>query len=98
MPLLPLLIGSSTAVGIGYFCVDLYRNRRKLAENPVPKADLTCYELGDIPHGDDLQAVGQAVGQAVSRAGHGIVEASSECVGGGIGHCVESIAHVVSHH
>lgn len=94
MPLLPLLVGSSTALGIGYFCADLYRNRRRLAENPVPEADLTCYELGVIPDGDDLQSVGHAV----SHTGHAIGEASSECVSGGIGHCVEAIAHVIAHY
>ena len=94
MPLIPLLSGLSTALGIGYFCADLYRNRRKMAEQSVPDADLTCYELGDIPDGDDLQGVGQVL----SHAGHGIAEASSECMSGEIGHCVEAIAHVISHH
>jgi len=94
MPLIPLLIGSSTALGVGYFCVDLYRNRRRLAEKPVPETDLTCYELGDIPAGNDLQAVGQAV----SHASHAVGEVSSECASGSIGHCVEAIAHVISHH
>jgi hypothetical protein len=94
MTLLPLVIGSSTALGIGYFCADLYRNRRKLAEKPVPETDLTCYELGIIPDGDDLQAVGQVV----SHAEHGIVEAASDCMSGGVGHCVEAIAHVIAHH
>lgn len=93
MPLLSLVIGSSTALGIGYFCADLYRNRRRLAEKPVPEADLTCYEVG-IPDGDDLQAASQAIG----HAGHGIAEASGECMSGGIGHCVEAIAHVIAHH
>lgn len=94
MPLLPLVIGSSTALGIGYFCADFYRNRRRLAEKPVPQADLTCYELGDVPTGKDLEAIGRAV----SHAGHGIAEASSECMSGGVGHCVEAIAHGLSHH
>jgi len=94
MPLIPLLIGSSTALGVGYFCVDLYRNRRKLTEKPSLGADLTCYELGDLPDGKDLHAVGQLV----SHVEHGISEASSECASGGIGHCVEAIAHVISHH
>ncbi|MBE9156981.1 hypothetical protein IQ265_09090 [Nodosilinea sp. LEGE 06152] len=94
MPLLPLVIGSSTALGIGYFCADLYRNRRRLAEQPEPQADMTCYELGDIPRGEDLEAMGRAV----SHAGHGVAEASSECISGTIGHCVEAIAHSLSHH
>jgi hypothetical protein len=79
---------------MGYCCADLYRNRRRLAEKPVPEADLTGYELGDIPTGKELEAIGQAV----SRAGHGVAEASSECMSGGIGHCVEAIAHSLSHH
>jgi hypothetical protein len=94
MPLIPFLIGSSTALGIGYFCADVYRNRCRLAEKPVPEADLTCYELGDVPGGRELQAVGQMV----SHAGHRIAETSSECASDGIGHCVEAIAHVISHH
>jgi len=94
MPLIPLLISSSTVLGIGYFCADVYRNRRRLAEKPAPEADLTCYELGVIPDGDDLQGVGQAV----SHAGHAIGEASSECMSGGIGHCVDTIAHAITHH
>lgn len=94
MPLLPLVIGSSTALGMGYFCADLYRNRRRLAEKPMPETNLTCYELGDIPTGKDLEAIGQAV----SRAGHEVAEASSDCISGGIGHCVEAIAHSLSNH
>lgn len=94
MPLLPLLIGSSTALGVGYFCADFYRNRRRLAEKSVPDADLTCYELGAIPDGDELQTVGHAV----NHAGHGIAEASSECMSGGIGHCIEAISHVITPH
>lgn len=58
MPMIPLLIGSTTALGLGYFCADLYRNRRRLTEKPVPEADVTCYEFGDIPTGKDLEAVG----------------------------------------
>ncbi|WP_416674253.1 hypothetical protein [Egbenema bharatensis] len=94
MPLIPLLIGSSTALGVGYFCADVYRNRRKLVEKPVPETDLTCYESGIIPEGDSFQGVGQAI----THAGHGIAEASSERTSGGIGHCVEAIAHSLSNH
>lgn len=94
MPLLPLLIGSSTAFGIGYFCVDVYRNRCRLSGKAVPEADLSCYELGAIPDDVDFRAFGQTV----SHAGHAIKEATSECMSSGIGHCVETIAHVLSHH
>lgn len=94
MSLIPLLIGSLTALGMGYFCVDVYRNRRRLSMKQEPEVDLTCYELGLVPDGDDVQAVGQAV----SHGGHAIGEASSECMSGGVGHCLEAIAHVIAHH
>lgn len=93
MPLLPLLVGSSTALGIGYFCVDVYRNRDRLSKKPVPEMDLTCYEVGFLDS-DDFRAVEQTV----SHAGHAIGEASSECISGSVGHCVETISHVLSHH
>ena len=95
MPLLPLLVGSSTALGMGYFCVDVYRNRQRLSKKHVPEVDLTGCDVGIVvPDGDDFQAVGQIV----SHGGHAIGEASSECAGGGVGHCVEAIAHVIAHY
>ncbi len=93
MHLLPLLIGSSTALGMGYFCVDLHRFRRRLATAPSPEVDLTCCDLLVLPDGDDLQAVGQAV----SHVSHGVGEAS-HCASNGVGHCVETIAHVLLHY
>jgi len=93
MPLIPLLIGSSTALGVGYFCADVYRNRRRLSEKPVPETDLTCYEIG-LPDQVDFRVAEQTL----SHAGHAIGKASSECASGGIGHCVEAIAHGISHH
>ncbi len=93
MSLLPLVISASTAIGLGYFGVDLYRNRRRLSEKPVPDVDLTCYEVGMLDRGD-IPTVGNAVG----HVGHSVAEASSECMGGSIGHCVEAIAHAISHH
>lgn len=93
MPLLPLLIGSFTALGIGYFCADVYRNRRRLTEAPVPKTDLTCYEI-DLPDQVDLRGVEHTL----SHASHAIGDASGECMSGGVGHCLEAIAHSISHH
>ncbi|MGP1388006.1 MAG: hypothetical protein ACTS2F_31005 [Thainema sp.] len=93
MPLLPILIGSSTVFGMGYFCVDIYRNRRRLSEKAVPEANLTCYELG-VPDEIDVHAIGQTL----SHAEHAIGEATSEYMSGGIGHCVEAIAHSLSNH
>jgi hypothetical protein len=93
MSLLTLVIGASTAIGLGCFGADLYRNRRRTTEKPAPTTDLTCYEVG-VLDGDDLQSAGDAVG----HVGHEIAAASSECVEGSIGHCVEAIAHVIAHH
>lgn len=93
IPLLPLLIGLSTAMGVRYFCVDVYRNRRRLSERPVPEANLTCYELEISDHVDC-----QTIGQTVNHTGPAIGEATSECISGSVGHCVEAIAHVFSHH
>lgn len=93
MPFLPLLIGSSIATGVGYFCVDVYRNRRRLFERPVPEVDLTSYEFGIPDHVDC-----QTIGQAVNHTGHAIGEATGECMSGGVGHCVDAIAHAFSHH
>ncbi|MEO1126318.1 MAG: hypothetical protein AAFX95_19955 [Cyanobacteria bacterium J06639_16] len=90
MSLLSLLIGSSTALGMGYFCVDVYRNRHRLSKQQEPKVDLSCYELGLVPDSSDLQVVGQA--------GHAIGDASSECMSGGVGHYLEAIGHLIAHH
>lgn len=93
MQLLPLFIGSSTALGIGCFCLDLYRNRRRLSTKPNLTIDLVCYDPLPSPDGDDLQAVGQAV----SHVSHAVGDAS-HCASNGVGHCVEAIAHALSHH
>ncbi|WOD37273.1 hypothetical protein [Nodosilinea sp. E11] len=93
MSLLTLVIGASTAIGLSYFSADLYRNRRRTTEKPATTTDLTCYEVG-VLDGNDLQSAGDAVG----HAGHEIAAASSKCVEGNIGHCVEVIAHVIAHH
>ena len=91
---LTLLIGLSTALGIGLFLADVYRHRQRLSQKPDPEVDLTCYELGIVPDGEDVRAVGQIV----SHGGHAIGEATGECASGGVGHCVEAISHVIAHH
>lgn len=93
MPVLPLLMGSSTALGIGYFCVDIYRNRSRLSQKAEPPADLMGYEV--IPSPEDANF--HAVGQAINHAGHGVSEVASECASG-VGPCVDAIAHIISHH
>ncbi len=90
MQLLPLLI-ISTALGIGFFCLDLYRNRRRLLIKSNPSVDLSCLDAWAYLDGDDLQ-----VGQAVNHASHVVGEAS-QCASDSIGHCVEVIAHTLSH-
>ena len=90
---LTLLVGSLTALGIGWFLADVYRNRQRMSQKSDPEVDMPCYELG-IVDGDDVRAVGQVV----SHGNHAIAEASSECASGGVRHCVEAIAHVIAHH
>lgn len=92
MQILPLLIGFSTALGIGFFCLDLYRNRRRLLTKSNPSVDLSCLDAWAYPDGDDLK-----VGQAVNHASHAMGEVS-HCASNGLGHCVEAIAHTLSHH
>ncbi|MBD2258495.1 hypothetical protein [Pseudanabaena sp. FACHB-2040] len=75
---LPLLIGSTTLLGFGYFCFDLYRNRRRLSEKP--EVDMVCYDVLPLD-GADSSAVNHAVGEA------------SQCIDGGLGHCVDAISH-----
>lgn len=87
MQFVPLTIVASTALGAGYFCLDLYRNRRRLTTKPT--VDLVCYDSLPCENGD--------VSQALSHVSHGIGDAS-DCVSSGMGHCVEAIAHTLSHH
>lgn len=86
MHLIPLLISSFTAAGIGYFCIDLYRNRSRLNEKPTPPADAFCFDTLPSSEGNQVHAVGHAVSEASHHAGEGA------------GHCVEAIAHTLSHH
>ncbi|HEY9877003.1 MAG TPA: hypothetical protein V6D29_01045 [Leptolyngbyaceae cyanobacterium] len=87
MQLVPLVIVSSTVLGVGYFCLDLYRNRRRLAMKPT--VSLVCYDSLPCENGD--------ASQAVSQVSHAVGDAST-CVSSGVGHCVEAIAHTLSHH
>ncbi|MEM1255627.1 MAG: hypothetical protein AAGI69_24585 [Cyanobacteria bacterium P01_H01_bin.21] len=89
-PFLPLAIGLPTAIGVGCFCLDIYRNRRRLAQKPVPAVDMTGCDPGIIPDGDDLHAIGQTVSHAMG-------EVSGECVSGGLGQCLDALVHVIPH-
>ncbi len=92
MPLFPLLIGSSTVLGIGYCCVDVYRNRKRLRDK-TPDADLTGYELESAA----VDAGLQTLGRATNHAGHAASEAVGE-VASGAGAWIEAIAHTLFHH
>ncbi|NEQ24071.1 MAG: hypothetical protein F6K28_34095 [Microcoleus sp. SIO2G3] len=86
MHLIGLLIGSSTVLGVGYFCIDLYRNRSRLSVKPKPPAGIFCFDTLPSPEDNQVQAVGHAI------------EEASRCASEGVGHCVEAIAHTLSHH
>ena len=62
-PFLPIAVGLPTAVGVGYFCADIYRNRRRLGRKPVPAVDMTGCDAGIVPDGGDLHAIGQHSGR-----------------------------------
>lgn len=90
MHILPLLIVSSTALGLGYCCLDVYRNRHRLSPQQKPTVDLAGCEIIPIPDGDDLHTVGQAVTH--------ISHAAEHCASDGVGKCVEAVAHSLFHH
>ena len=92
-PFLPLTIGLPTAIGVGCFCLDIYRNRRRLAQKPVPAVDMTGCDPGIILDGDDLHAIGQTV----NHASHAVGEVSGEYVSSGLGQCLDAIVHVIPH-
>jgi hypothetical protein len=84
MQLLPLLIGFSVTLGVEYFCFDLYRNRKRLSARPNRVSDnLSSYSSLEVLDSHDLQAVG---------------ESASHCATDSVEHCVNAIAHSLSHH
>jgi hypothetical protein len=79
---LPILMGSATLFGFGYFCLDFYRNRQRLSKKP--EVSMVCYDTSPLD-GADSSAANHAVGEA----GH--------CIDGGLGHCVDVIADSFHH-
>jgi hypothetical protein len=87
-----ILAGSLTALGVGCFCVDMYRNRNRRSSETNESTDLAVggaidlaifdVELSDLPAGEQIS-------HAVSESGHSI--------GHAIGHGVETITHTLSH-
>jgi hypothetical protein len=86
-------VSALAALGLGGFCVDFYRNRRRQSA-PTSKANIDfVFDSTVIPDGTDLHQVGHVV----SDLSHGVGEASHS-VAEGLGQCVEVISHGVSHH
>jgi hypothetical protein len=86
MSIVPLLVSSSIAIGIGYFCVDLYRNRRRLTADPTAAVNLSASTIADPLEVKDIQATEQVLGEVVHHAGSGIEQG------------VEAIARTLEHH
>lgn len=84
-----VLTGAVTALGVGYFCVDLYHNRSKRLSHFEPIADVTGFEY--IPN--DLPIENGIAHHAVNGLGE-----ASHNIGDGLGECGEAIAHILSHH
>jgi hypothetical protein len=78
-----------TVLGVGYFCVDLYRNRSKRLSHFEAIADVTGLECSP----DAFQVENEIARNTV----HGVAE-TSHTVGESLGNCVEAIAHTLSHH
>ncbi|MDX2215576.1 MAG: hypothetical protein SFY66_20100 [Oculatellaceae cyanobacterium bins.114] len=98
MQLIPLLIGSLMVVGIGCFCLDLYRNRHRLLTRPNPQVDLMASDTSTASDGhDNLQAADSIASYGSHHVGHATSEAS-HCASHSVGHCVDASSHSVSHH
>jgi hypothetical protein len=84
-----VLTGALTLLGVGYFCVDGYRNRSKRLSHFEAITDVTGLEFSDI----SLQKEPGIAHHAVPTVGE-----VSHTIENGVGHCVEAIAHTLSHH
>jgi hypothetical protein len=86
-----LLSGSLAALGIVYFCVDVYRNRNQRSTGIDGTAGFGSavdgLSIADMPEANQLAT---QVNHAASESGHDISN--------GIGHVVDAIAHAFSHH
>lgn len=78
-----------TVLGVGYFCVDLYRNRNRHLSRFEPIADITG--LDHCPQGLPAEH------EIAHNAAHGVAE-GSHSVETVLGKCVEAIAHTLPHH
>jgi hypothetical protein len=65
------LTGAVTALGVGYFCVDLYRNQRLSHFEPI--ADITGVEFSpNVVHvvGEASHNIGDGLGECVEAIAH----------------------------
>jgi hypothetical protein len=88
MPLIPLIIIATVLLGIGYFVLDLYRNRHRLSTPPDPILDLSGSEAWAVPDGNDSHTLEQ-ITDHISEASHAAGEA--------LGHGLEAIGQALSH-
>jgi hypothetical protein len=86
MAVIPLLVGSTIAIGIGYFCIDLYRNRNRLTSDTTATVNLSASTVADPLEVQDIQAAEQGLGEAIHHASDGIEKG------------VEAIANALNHH
>jgi hypothetical protein len=68
-----VLTGAVTALGVGYFCVDLYRNRNQRLSHFEPIADITGVEFSpNVVHaeGELSHNIGDGLGECVEAIAH----------------------------
>jgi hypothetical protein len=68
-----VLTGAVTGLGIGYFCVDLYRNRNKRLSHFEAIADMTGVEFSpNVVHAADEVShnIGDGLGECVEAIAH----------------------------
>jgi hypothetical protein len=82
-------MGIVTILGVGYFCVDLYRNRNKRLSHFEAIADVTGLDSSPA----DLNVENEIAHHTVYAVGE-----ASHNIGESLGNCVEAIAHTLSHH
>jgi hypothetical protein len=80
--------GIVTIFGVGYFCIDLYRNRSKRLSHFEAIADVTG--LDSSPADLNIE------NEIAHHTAHAVGEASHN-VGESLGNCVEAIAYTLSH-
>lgn len=94
MQLIPLIIAVPTVMGIGYFGLDLYRNRHRLSKKPNSTVDLSYLENLPTPDGDEVQAIEHTASHVVHHA----ASEASHCLNVDVTTCIDAISHTITHH